>query len=115
MCHRRRSSDENSVIGLRTIIQPNVVIKDSIVMGSDFYDARKTPRDVAMEIGEGTVIEGAIIDKNVSIGKNVRIINTSKRDQTDLTHPVCVIRDGIPILVKNAVLADGWDIEKEIK
>lgn len=106
---------ENSVIGLRTIIQPNVVIKDSIVMGCDFYDARKTPRDVAMEIGAGTHIEGAIIDKNVSIGKDVRIINTSKRDQTDLTHPVCVIRDGIPIVVKKAVLADGWDIEKEIK
>ena len=105
---------ENSVIGLRTIIQPNVVIKDSIVMGCDFYDARKTTRDVAMEIGEGTRIEGAIIDKNVSIGKNVRIINKSKRDQTDLNHPVCVIRDGIPILIKNSLLKDGWDIEKEI-
>ena len=105
---------ENSVIGLRTIIQPNVVIRDSIVMGCDFYDARKTARDVAMEIGEGTVIEGAIIDKNVSIGKNVRIVNSSRRDQTDLNHPVCVIRDGIPIVIKKSTLADGWDVEKEI-
>jgi len=81
---------ENSVIGLRTIIQPNVVIKNSIVMGCDFYDARETPRNIAMEIGEGTVIENSIIDKNVSIGKNVRIVNSSNRDQTDLAHPVCV-------------------------
>ena len=105
---------ENSVIGLRTIIQPNVVIKNSIIMGCDFYDARKTPRDVAMEIGEGSVIENAIIDKNVSIGKNVRIVNSSNREQTDLTHPVCAIRDGIPIVVKKAVLKDNWDLEKNI-
>ena len=105
---------ENSVIGLRTIIQPNVVIKNSIIMGCDFYDARKAPRDVAMEIGEGSVIENAIIDKNVSIGKNVRIVNSSNREQTDLTHPVCAIRDGIPIVVKKAVLKDNWDLEKDI-
>ena len=105
---------ENSVIGLRTIIQPNVVIKNSIIMGCDFYDARKAPRDVAMEIGEGSVIENAIIDKNVSIGKNVRIVNSSGREQTDLMHPVCVIRDGIPIVVKKALLKDGWDLEKDI-
>ena len=83
-------------------------------MGCDFYDARETPRNIAMEIGEGTVIENSIIDKNVSIGKNVRIVNSSNRDQTDLAHPVCVIRDGIPILIKKSVLEDGWDLEKQI-
>jgi glucose-1-phosphate adenylyltransferase len=105
---------ENSVIGLRTIIGPNVTIKNSIVMGCDFYDSRETPRDVAMEIGEGTVIDGAIIDKNVSIGKNARIINSSKRIDTDLEHPKCVIRDGIPVVIKKTQLGDGWDLEKEI-
>ena len=104
---------ENSVIGLRTIVGPNVIIKDSIVMGCDFYD-NDNRKPTPMEIGEGTVIQGAIIDKNVCIGKNSRIVNDSNRDQTDLQHPVCVIRDGIPILVKNAVLKDLWDLEKEI-
>ena len=60
------------------------------------------------------VIEGAIIDKNVCIGKNVRVINDSNRDETDLKHPDCVIRDGIPIIVKNAELPDDWDLEKEV-
>lgn len=105
---------ENSVIGLRTIIGPNVTIKNSIVMGCDYYDSRQTPRDIAMEIGEGTVIDGAIVDKNVSIGKNARIVNSSKRVDTDFEHPMCVIRDGIPIVIKNAKLLDGWDLEKEI-
>ena len=104
---------ENSIIGLRTIVAPNVTIKDSIIMGGDFYDTdggKSTP----MEIGEGTVIEGAIVDKNVCVGKNVRIVNQSKRDQTDLEHPTCVIRDGIPIVVKRAVLQDGWDLESDV-
>ena len=108
---------ENSVIGLRTMVGENVTIKNSIVMGCDFYESDDTSRERSsspMLIGEGTVIDGAIVDKNVSIGENVRIINSSKRDQTDLDNPTCVIRDGIPILIKNSVLPDGWDLEKEI-
>ena len=93
---------------------PNATIKNSIVMGCDYYDARTEVREVALEIGEGSVIEGAIIDKNVSMGSNVRIVNQSGRDQTDLEHPTCVIRDGIPIVIKNSVLPDGWDLEQAI-
>ena len=106
---------ENSIIGLRTIVGPNVTIKNSIIMGSDFYDDQGVRKEAAMEIGEGTVIEGAIVDKNVCVGKNVKIINSSNREQTDLEHKTCVIRDGIPIIVKNAALSDGWDLEKEIQ
>jgi glucose-1-phosphate adenylyltransferase len=108
---------ENSVIGLRTMVGPNVTIRDSIIMGNDYYesdDHSKKVKSAPLEIGDGSVIEGAIVDKNVCIGKNVRIINSSKREETDLEHPTCVIRDGIPIIVKNSVLPDGWDLEKEI-
>lgn len=109
----RGSVIENSVIGLRTMIGPNVTIRNSIVMGCDYYDGEES-RDVAFEIGEGSVIDGAIVDKNISMGKGVRIVNDSKRVETNLEHPVCVIRDSIPIVIKNSVLADGWDLEKEI-
>ena len=108
---------ENSVVGLRTIVRPNVTIRDSIVMGCDFYEselAEHKRKTSPMEIGEGTVIQGAIIDKNVCIGKNVKIVNESKREETSLDHPLCAIRDGIPIVVKNAVLPDDWDLEKEV-
>jgi glucose-1-phosphate adenylyltransferase len=108
---------ENSVIGLRTMVDQNVTIRDSIIMGNDFYESEKSrdePKPVPMRVGAGSIIEGAIVDKNVCIGKNVRVINTSKREETDLDHPICVIRDGIPIIVKNATLPDGWDLEKEV-
>ena len=108
---------ENSVIGLRTIIDPGVTIKDSIVMGCDHYQIESgTPPDtqVPMRIGEGCFIQGAIIDKNCKLGKNVRIVNESNRQETNLEHEVCVIRDGIPVIVKGSTLPDGWTLEAEI-
>ena len=108
---------ENSVIGLRTMVSTNVTIRNSIVMGCDFYesdDSSQKRKESPLEVGEGTLIEGAIIDKNVCIGKNVRIVNSSNRNESSMDHPICVIRDGIPIIVKNAVLPDGWDLEKEV-
>ncbi|MFT7631949.1 MAG: glucose-1-phosphate adenylyltransferase [Mariniblastus sp.] len=108
---------ENSVIGLRTIVGENVTIKDSIVMGNDFYesdDARQNHLISPMTIGDGSVIEGAIVDKNVCIGKNARVVNASKRDATSLEHGACVIRDGIPILMKGVVIGEDWDLEKEV-
>ncbi len=108
---------ENSVIGLRTITDPDVVIKNSIVMGNDFYPGEGDEEgdlDVPLTIGSGTVIQGAIIDKNVRIGKNVKIVNESNRMDTSHDHPKCVIRDGIPIVMKNVSLPDGWDLEKDV-
>jgi len=109
---------ENSVIGLRTIIGPNVVIKDSIIMGNDYYEgdsAAGKRRAIPLEVGEGSVVQGAIIDKNVSIGRNVTIINRSNRQDTSLDHPTCSIRDGIPIVIKNSMIPDGWDLESDVE
>jgi glucose-1-phosphate adenylyltransferase len=108
---------ENSVIGLRTCIGDNVTIKDSIIMGNDFYE---TDRDqvqnaetgvVQVGIGSGSQIVGAIVDKNCRLGTNVKIENTENIDTTNVDHPLCVIRDGIPVLVKNAEFPDNWSLK----
>ena len=86
-------------------------------MGCDFYesdDGVHERRHVPIGIGEGSIIQGAIIDKDVSIGKNVTIINETGRQETSLDHPLCVIRDGIPIIIKNSILPDGWSLENEV-
>ena len=107
---------ENSVIGLRCIIGENVTIRDSIVMGADLYelqDARRPcgPNHPVLGIGNGSVIEGAIVDKNCRIGNNVRVVNErgieNGEDAAD-----CVIRDGIPVVVKDAELNDGWTLQR---
>ncbi|MEM9413812.1 MAG: sugar phosphate nucleotidyltransferase, partial [Planctomycetota bacterium] len=107
---------ENSVIGLRTVIGKNVTIKDSIVMGADFYENRageiEPEFEIPVGIGDSSLIEGAIIDKDCRIGRNVTISNAAGLADTDPKHPVCVIRDGIPIVVKEAMIRDGLGVQE---
>jgi glucose-1-phosphate adenylyltransferase len=102
---------ENSVIGLRCQIGENVKIRNSIVMGADFYES-ESQRDgrAAVGIGKGSVIEGAILDKNCRVGENVRIVNVAAIENSEDAED-CVIRDQIPIVIKEATLPDGWNLE----
>lgn len=104
---------ENSVIGLRCRIGKNVVIRNSVVMGHDFF---QEPNEIAADlkagrpplgIGDGTVIERAIVDKNCRIGRNVRIVNERElRERAD--DGIAAICEGITVCVKDAVMPDGW-------
>jgi len=104
---------ENSVIGLRSRIGRNVTIRNSILMGADFYE---TDHDAAayarsgeprLGIGEQTVIEGAIIDKNCRIGCNLRIANDRNVETSEET-PEAMIADGVACVQKSGVLPNGW-------
>lgn len=106
---------ENSVIGLRCIIGENVTIRNSIIMGADYYENHAAgrpcgPSHPAIGIGDGTVIDGAIVDKNCRIGKNVRVVNDRGIENGEDADD-CVIRDGIPVVVKDAELADNWRLQ----
>jgi glucose-1-phosphate adenylyltransferase len=104
---------ENSVIGLRCRIGRNVVIRNSVILGSDFYES---PDDLATDaargepplgIGEGTIIEGAIVDKNVHIGKRARIVNEHGWvDTADCSR--FLVRDGVAVVPRGAIVPDGW-------
>jgi glucose-1-phosphate adenylyltransferase len=106
---------ENSVIGLRCIVGPRTVIRNSVLMGADEYEmpgeieAARASGKPPIGIGADSVIDGAIVDKNCRIGAGVRIQNTKGIVDGDDAED-CVIRDGIPIVVKEAVLRDGWQL-----
>lgn len=101
---------ENSVIGLRCQIGENVTIRNSIVMGADFYETEGQRNGrTAVGIGKGSVMEGAILDKNCRVGQNVRIINEAGIENGEDAED-CVIRDQIPIVIKEATLPDGWKL-----
>ncbi len=95
------------------MIGENAVIRDSVLMGADFMETEEELAVAAKKglppvgIGDGSEILGAILDKNCRIGKNVRIVNASGSDSSDEFDP-CVIRDGIPILIKDSTLLDNW-------
>ena len=103
----------NSIIGLRSRIDKGVDIQDSIVMGSDYFESlAELTSDVAtgkphIGIGENTVMRRAIIDKNVRIGKDVKLLNQDGAMEREADDKSFYIRDGIIIIPKNAVIADG--------
>ncbi|MAV37212.1 MAG: glucose-1-phosphate adenylyltransferase [Planctomycetaceae bacterium] len=106
-CHIGRGvTIENSIIGLRCRIDDGAVIRDSIVMGSDDYRTDPQSPVAATGIGAGAVIERAILDKNCCIGEHAQIVNVEKTEQRDSGG--CVIREQIPIVLKDAVIPPGW-------
>ena len=95
---------ESSIIGVRTAMT-RATVRRSLVMGADPYPPSGLEDSPPLGIGEGTLIEDAIIDKNARIGRNVRI--TNKQGVTDAEGPGWAIREGIVVVTKNAVIRDG--------
>ena len=90
---------ERSIVGNPARIERGASVKESIVMGADYYQvpeviaedfARGTP---PIGIGEGAVVERAIVDKNARIGRGARIVNRNGSDHEDGEN--YFIRDGI--------------------
>lgn len=99
---------ERSLIGIRSRVGRGCVIRNSLILGADFYE--KTTPDPssgkpAIGIGDNSVIENAIIDKNARVGQNVRLVNEAKAEHAD--GPCWHIRDGIIIVPKDTVVPEG--------
>lgn len=101
---------QHSVIGLRSQIQEGVIIKDSILMGNDYYerDWESEGRKLPLMIGSDCYIEGAIIDKNARLGPNVTIRPFPRG--VDVDGNPWLVRDGIVVIPKNAEIPPGTTI-----
>lgn len=99
---------KNSTVGLRSIIGKGCKITKSVLMGADYYEESPPNGSMRIGIGDGAVIENAIIDKNARIGKNVVIKNLSSLKNADAGY--YFIKDGIVVIPKNAVIKDGTKI-----
>jgi glucose-1-phosphate adenylyltransferase len=103
---------EHSLVGIRCSIGTNAMVRNSILMGADYY---RTPDDVdddnpdlpPIGIGAWSQIDGAIVDKNCRIGKNV-IVKLPAGFPRNGEHGPIVVNDGIIVIPKGAVLPDGW-------
>ena len=108
----RGSMIEDSVIGVRARIAENVTIRNCYIMGIDVLEDRNTHAEnlrlgrPGLGVGDHSVIEGAIIDKNAHIGKNVKVTN-QRGTQDSEESPTHVIRDGVVVIPKAAILRDG--------
>jgi glucose-1-phosphate adenylyltransferase len=102
---------EESIVGLRGQIRSGVRMKRTIFMGADYYDPPSTKHSSGypLGIGKNCVIEGAILDKNVRIGESVVIAAFPR--ETELDRGYFAVQDGIVVIPKDTVLADGTRIE----
>lgn len=103
----------NSIIGLRSRIDAGTKIENSIIMGADYYEGieeMQSNLDTQIPhvgIGQNCIIKRAIIDKNVRIGRNVKLTNENGIVHKDGENGSFYIREGIILIPKNAVIADG--------
>ena len=95
---------ESSIIGVRTMMT-RATVRRSLVMGVDPYPPAGPEGSPPLGIGEGSLIEDAIVDKNARIGRNVRI--TNKGGVAEAEGKGWAIREGIVVVTKNAVIPDG--------
>jgi glucose-1-phosphate adenylyltransferase len=106
-----RSKINHSIIGIRSRIGEKCLIERSVMMGADFFESREemeynlksgVPR---VGIGNNCELRNSIIDKNARIGDGVKLVNArSINDEDGENH---VIRDGIIVIPKNAVIPEG--------
>ena len=110
-CRIADAAITNSVIAIRSIIGSGVVMRDTVMMGADSYETeaqRAENRQLGrpdIGVGSGSIIESAILDKKVRIGRNVHIRHLPNRPDSD--NDTWVARDGLVVIPKSAVIADG--------
>lgn len=99
---------KDSIIGIRSIIGDGVKFDRTFFMGADLYDEDESNAVIPMGVGEGSYLSNVIADKNVRIGKNVKLVNKAglKKYQSD----TIIIKDGIIILPKNVTIPDNFEI-----
>ncbi len=99
-----------SVIGIRSRIGKGTTVENSIIMGNDSFQSREfidnaSPDKPAKGLGQRCYVSHCIIDKNVCIGNDVRIVGGDHLEDGD--HKYHYVRDGIVIVKKGTVIPDG--------
>ena len=106
-------SIHHCVLGVRSRIESDVVLQDTLVMGADFFESpeeRAVLRErggIPLGVGKGTTVKRAILDKNTRIGSGVSIINKDNVEEADRSEQGFYIRNGIVVIQKNATIPDG--------
>ncbi|MCC5847165.1 MAG: glucose-1-phosphate adenylyltransferase [Verrucomicrobia bacterium] len=92
-----------SIVGIRGVIGQGTVMRNTVMMGADYYEngRRDVKSDVPLGIGRDCYIEDAIIDKNARIGDRVVI---SPKEKKDGVYDNYTVSDGVIVVAKGAVI-----------
>ena len=110
--HLDRCTIEDSIIGIRAHVHAGTVIRRSVLLGADFYEADDeapargdNPR---LGIGRDVVLDRVIVDKNARIGDGVHLTNQEGRENFD--GDGYYIRDGVIVVPKDGVIRAGTNV-----
>jgi glucose-1-phosphate adenylyltransferase len=104
---------ERSLIGVRSVIGKECAIRDVVMIGSDKFEtpAQRAENDNKgmpnLNVGDGSVIERAILDKDCRVGRGVKLVNRENRQEYDGPNGLYHIRDGIICVPRGMVIPDG--------
>jgi glucose-1-phosphate adenylyltransferase len=102
---------ERSVIGVRSSIGRSVTIRDSVLLGANSFEADPRRRRGAapavppLGVGDNSVLQRVLADKNCRIGRNVQLVNRGNVQEGEGEN--YVIRDGLIVIPNGAVVPDG--------
>jgi glucose-1-phosphate adenylyltransferase len=107
LCH---VNAEDTIVGVRSDVRHGTRLCRTVLLGADYYESEEEHRanrrigrpDIG--IGEDCDIEGAIVDKNARIGNRVTI--RSHEGEPDAETEMYVVRDGVVVIPKRAVVPD---------
>jgi glucose-1-phosphate adenylyltransferase len=111
-CHLDRCIVRDSIVGIRSNIQPGATITRSVLLGADFFEADDeapargdSPR---LGVGRDVVLDRVIVDKNARIGDGVRLVNAAGLQHAD-GEGYC-IRSGVIIVPKDGIIPPGTSV-----
>jgi len=112
-CIVKNCQIQHSILGVRARVESGCLIDNSLLMGADFYqpfverDPDLKGSNIPLGIGAESIIRRAIVDKNACIGRNVQIINKDRVEEAEREDQGFLIRNGIVVIMKKAVIPDG--------
>ncbi len=92
-----------SIVGVRGVIGQGTVMRNTVMMGADYYEEEQKDdtSGVRLGIGRDCYIEDAIIDKNARIGDRVVV---SPKEKKDGVYANYTVSDGVIVVPKGAVI-----------
>lgn len=107
----KASEVKNSVIGVRSVIGKGCKIENSVLLGNEYYERAPLftgDQSYIPSIGENTLISKTIIDENVSIGNNVRLVNEAGHKEYTSSDGKIYVRDGIMVIPRGTYIPNNY-------
>ena len=105
------------MLGVRSVVGNDCKFQNVVMMGADSFYSPDNEREGSEKlgrenigVGDRSVIENAIIDKNARIGSDVNLSPNDVEDGWFDDDLGIYIRDEILVVVKNAIVPSGTKI-----